>query len=163
MGGATQVSPYGLIWDNENYYLAGYDHLHREMRHYRVDKMAELAVTCLSRLGDESCRDFDLSTYAQKHFGMFSGREAQVTLRCRNQLVGVVLDRFGQDVILVPDGADHFTVTVRAVVSPQFLGWLFGLGAGAELVGPGWAVEAFRAQLHSVESALSPPAEASGL
>lgn len=41
------VSPLGLIWDNENYYLAGYDHRSCEMRHYRVDKMAELAVTCL--------------------------------------------------------------------------------------------------------------------
>ena len=164
-GKRYQVSPYGLIWDNENYYLAGYDHLHREMRHYRVDKMAELAVTCLPRLGDDSCRDFDLSTYAQKHFGMFSGREAQVTLRCRTQLVGVVLDRFGQDVILVPDGDDHFTVTVRAVVSPQFLGWLFGLGSGAELLSPDWAVEAFRDQLHSVEDSLAPPrpAEAMGL
>lgn len=164
-GRRYQVSPYGLIWDNENYYLAGYDHLHHEMRHYRVDKMAELAVTCLPRLGDDSCRDFDLSTYAQKHFGMFSGREAQVTLRCRNQLVGVVLDRFGQDVILVPDGDDHFTVTVRAVVSPQFLGWLFGLGSGAELLSPEWAVEAFRDQLHSVEGSLAPPrpAEAMGL
>ena len=40
------VSPLGLIWDNENYYLAGYDHRSCEMRHYRVDKMAELAVTC---------------------------------------------------------------------------------------------------------------------
>lgn len=95
---------------------------------------------------------------------MFRGREAQVTLRCRNQLVGVVLDRFGQDVILVPDGDDHFTVTVRAVVSPQFLGWLFGLGSGAELLSPDWAVDAFRDQLHSLEYALPPlrPAEAMG-
>ena len=38
------VSPLGLIWDNENYYLAGYDHHREELRHYRVDKMAELAV-----------------------------------------------------------------------------------------------------------------------
>lgn len=71
--------------------------------------------------------------------------------------MGVVLDRFGQDVILVPDGADHFTVTVRAVVSPQFLGWLFGLGSGAELLGPAWAVDAFRAQLQAVEGCLSTP------
>ena len=157
------VSPYGLIWNSENYYMVAFDHAHQELRHYRVDKMTDIVVTSLPRQGREQYPDFQLAVYGQKHFGMFSGREAQVTLRCRNQLVGVVLDRFGQDVILVPDGADHFTVTVRAVVSPQFLGWLFGLGAGAELVGPGWAVEAFRAQLHSVESALSPPAEASGL
>ena len=39
-GRRYDVSPAGLIWDSENYYLAGYDHKHREMRHYRVDKMA---------------------------------------------------------------------------------------------------------------------------
>ncbi len=144
------VSPYGLIWDNENYYLAGFDHAALEMRHYRVDKMAELAVTCLPRQGDESCRDFDIAFYSQKHFGMFRGREGQVTLRCRNSLVGVVLDRFGQEAMLVPDGPDHFTVTVTAVVSPQFLGWVFGLGDAVELRRPGWAVEALAEQLQAV-------------
>ena len=142
------VSPAGLIWDNENYYLAGFDHRSRQLRHYRMDKMAELAVTCLPLEGVD--RDFDLPAYAQKHFGMFSGREGQITLRCRSHLVGVVLDRFGRDAILVPDGAEHFTVTVPAVVSPQFLGWIFGLGDGVELKGPQWAADMLREQLAAV-------------
>ena len=147
-GKRYDVSPAGLIWDNENYYLAGYDHRHREMRHYRVDKMAELAVTCLPVEGVAA--DFDIASYAQKHFGMFSGKEGLVSLRCDNRLVGVVLDRFGREVILVPDGEAHFTVTVQAVVSPQFLGWVFGLGAGVEIKAPNWAREMFRRQLEAV-------------
>ena len=142
------VSPAGLIWDNENYYLAGYDHRSGELRHYRVDKMADLAVTCLPLTGVPE--HFDMAAYAGKHFGMFSGREGQVTLRCRSSLVGVVLDRFGLDAILVPDGESHFTVTVSAVVSPQFLGWLFGLGDGVQLLRPQWAVEALQQQLSAV-------------
>lgn len=148
-GKRYNVSPAGLIWDNENYYLAGYDHRSKEMRHYRVDKMAELAMTCLPAEGIGG--DFDIASYAQKHFGMFSGREGMVTLRCRNELVGVVLDRFGREVVLVPDGEAHFTVTVRAVVSPQFLGWVFGLGAGVEIKGPDWASEMLKNQLSAVE------------
>lgn len=144
------VSPYGLIWNSENYYLVAYDISNQEMRHYRVDKMAELTVSAAPRQGDDSCADFDLGSYAQKHFGMFSGREGQVTLRCRASLVGVVLDRFGQDAMLVPDGAEHFTVTVRAVVSPQFLGWLFGLGDGVQVLSPDWAERALREQLAAV-------------
>ena len=142
------VSPAGLIWDNENYYLAGYDHRSKEMRHYRVDKMADLAVTFLPLTGVP--QHFDMAAYAGKHFGMFSGREGQVTLRCRSSLVGVVLDRFGLDAILIPDGETHFTVTVSAVVSPQFLGWLFGLGDGVQLLRPQWAVEELRRQLSAV-------------
>ena len=147
-GRRYDVSPAGLIWDSENYYLAGYDHKHREMRHYRVDKMAELAMTCLPMEGVEE--GFDIAEYAKKYFGMFSGREGQVTLRCRNELVGVVLDRFGREVILVPDGESHFTVTIPAVVSPQFLGWIFGLGDGVRILRPDWAAEEMRRQLAAV-------------
>lgn len=150
-GRRYQVSPYGLIWDNENYYLVGYDHTKSDMRHYRVDKMAELAITCLPRAGGEQYQNFDIASYAQKHFGMFQGREGKVSLRCENALVGVVLDRFGQEAILVPHGEGHFTVTVTAVVSPQFLGWIFGLGPGVKLISPAWAEEELLAQLKAVQ------------
>ena len=138
------VYPYGLVWDNENYYLVGWDAAKEEVRHYRVDKIADLTVTCLQGGGKGRAGGFDMASYAAKHFGMFSGREGKVRLRCVNAMVGVILDRFGQEVMLVPDGPDHFTVTVDAVVSPQFFGWLFGLGEGVELTAPTWAVEAFQ-------------------
>ena len=145
------VFPHGLIWDSENYYLVGWDGAKKEVRHYRVDKMSELAVTCL-RLenGEDLDRStFDMAAYAAKHFGMFSGREGKVRLRCANTMVGVMLDRFGPEVILVPDGPDHFTLTVEAVVSPQFFGWLFGLGDGVVLTSPDWAVEDYRSRLRA--------------
>lgn len=146
------VYPHGLIWQNENYYLVGYDSAMGEVRHYRVDKMAELAVICLD--GGQAGRPggFDVAAYAAKHFGMFSGREGQVRLRCRTSMVGVVLDRFGQDTMLVPDGEGHFTVTVGAVVSPQFFGWLFGLGENVTIQSPDWAVEQWREQLRAVSA-----------
>ena len=145
------VFPHGLIWNSENYYLVGWDGTKKEVRHYRVDKMAELAVTCLKlEEGEDLDRSsFDMAAYAAKHFGMFSGREGKVRLRCANSMVGVMLDRFGQEVILVPDGPDHFTLTVDAVVSPQFYGWLFGLGEGVTLTSPDWAVEDYRQRLRA--------------
>ena len=130
------VSPYGLIWNSENYYLVAFDHANRDMRHYRVDKMTEIAITGLAREGKEQYPDFQLAQYGQKHFGMYSGREVKVTLRGRRDKAGLVWDRFGQEVILVPDGPDHFTVTLPVVMSPQFFGWLFGLDGGLTLVGP---------------------------
>ena len=145
-GKRYQVSPWALVWENGYYYLIAYTDGH--LRHYRVDKMAELAVTCLPLEGVDG--ELDIASYAQKHFGMFSGREGQITLRCANRLVGVVLDRFGREAMLVPDGADHFTVTVPAVVSPQFLGWIFGLGDGVRILRPDWAAEEMRRQLAAV-------------
>lgn len=141
------VTPFGLIWNNENYYLAAFDHNSDQLRHYRVDKMSEISLTSLPRRGEEAARDFHLADYAQKHFGMYRGEEVNVTLRGRQNMVNVVLDRFGQDVILIPDGEEHFTVTLPVVVSPQFFGWLFGLDGGLELIRPSSAVEAYQAQL----------------
>ena len=141
------VSPYGLIWNSENYYLVAFDHANRDMRHYRVDKMTEIAITGLAREGKEQYPDFQLAQYGQKHFGMYSGREVKVTLRGRRDKAGLVWDRFGQEVILIPDGPDHFTVTLPVVMSPQFFGWLFGLDGGLTLVGPHEAVYAYRQRL----------------
>lgn len=154
-GRRYQVSPYGLLLDNGNYYLAGFDHQYGEPRHYRVDKMSELGVANLPWEG--ACADFNLTSYAQKHLGMFSGREGQITLRCGNHLAGVILDRFGRDVTLIPDGEGRFSATVPVVVSSEFLGWLFGLGTEVELVGPGWAVEAFYGQLAAVAEPYQAP------
>lgn len=148
-GARYHVSPYSLVWNNENYYLVAFDSTAGQIRHYRVDKMAHITITDKRREGPE---DFDVADYAGRHFSMFGGSEVTVCLRFRNALVGVVLDRFGQDVILIPDGADHFTVTLSLVTSPQFFGWLFALGDAVELLGPPSAVEAYRAQLSGVSS-----------
>ena len=151
-GGRYTVSPYGLIWNNENYYLVAYEAASQQMRHYRVDKMAEIAITCLPREGEERFASFDLAAYGQKHFGMFSGDEAVVTLLCRNPMAGVVLDRFGHDIIMVPQGEDHFSVTLPVVLSPQFFGWLFGLEDNVVLIAPQWAVDMYRQKLSSVSA-----------
>lgn len=148
------VSPYGLIWNSENYYLVAFDHANREMRHYRVDKMTGIVVTNLSREGQDRYPDFQLAQYGQKHFGMYSGQEMKVTLRGRRSMAGVVWDRFGQDVILVPDGPEHFTVTLPVVMSPQFFGWLFGLDGGLVLTAPAEAVAAYRRRLSAARADL---------
>ena len=143
------VSPYGLIWNSENYYLVAFDHANRDMRHYRVDKMTEIVVTCLAREGRELYPNFQLAQYGQKHFGMYSGPEMKVTLRGRRDKASLVWDRFGQDVILVPDGEEHFTVTLPVVMSPQFFGWLLGLDGSVTLIAPDAAVNAYRCKLRA--------------
>ena len=146
------VSPYGLIWNSDNYYLVAYDSANREMRHYRVDKMTGITVTDKPLEGTEQYSAFDIAVYGQKHFGMYSGEEMTVTLRGTRAMVGVVLDRFGQDVILVPDGPEHFTVSIPLVLSPQFFGWLFALEPELTLVAPPQAVDQYRERLRLVQA-----------
>ncbi|MGN0985391.1 MAG: helix-turn-helix transcriptional regulator [Candidatus Enterenecus sp.] len=146
-GGRYRVTPFGLIWDNENYYLAGWDELHRELRHYRVDKMTDIII---SGTPGTDRGDWNPEGYAGRHFGMYSGQPCALRLRCRAGLAGVVIDRFGQEVMLVPDGEDHFTVTVDVVASPPLWGWLFGLGNGVEILSPQWAAAEFKHRLEDL-------------
>ncbi len=148
-GSRYRLTPYGLIWDSENYYLAGWDERQNELRHYRVDKMSDIAVTGM--VGHPR-KGWDPEGYTRRHFGMHSGRPCTLSLRCANHLAGVVIDRFGQDVMLAPDGEEHFTVSLNLVVSPPFWGWLFGLEDGVEVLSPGWAVDEFKAKLGRVLS-----------
>ena len=130
------MSPYALTWDDENYYLVAYDSDAGIIKHFRVDKMEKISVTEEERDGREAYEALDMAVYARKVFGMFSGEEREVKLRFDEQLVGAVLDRLGQDVMLIPDGDGHFTVRANVVVSPQFFAWVCGFGDLAQIVAP---------------------------
>ncbi len=144
------VCPFGLIYNDGNYYLVAYDTEKKSMRHYRVDKMAELGTMGYPFEGESAYPNFNLASYAQQHFGMFSGDPCNVTLRCKNAMAGIIIDRFGRDIMLIPQDDDHFTATLPVVLSTQFFGWLFGLGAGVEIVAPEIALRRYRGQLQEV-------------
>ena len=131
-----EVSPFALIWDDENYYMLAWDSDAAKMKHYRVDKMQKVALSDNEREGMDEFEKFDMSAYTKTVFGMFGGTEQKVKLRFANHLVGVVLDRFGAETTIIPDGEEHFTVTVSVVVSPQFFGWVFGFGSEVEILSP---------------------------
>lgn len=71
-----EISPWALTWDDENYYMIGYDRMGECIKHYRVDKMINLEVMKRSREGKELFARFDLVSYSQKVFGMFGGDES---------------------------------------------------------------------------------------
>ena len=135
-GGWYKVSPFALMWDDENYYMVAWDAEAESLKHFRVDKMLEITALEEKREGKEAFAEVDMAAYAKKTFGMFTGKDRKVKLRFKNRLAGAVLDRFGRDVMLIPDGEDHFTVTLEAAVSPQFYAWVFGFGTDAEIVSP---------------------------
>lgn len=150
-GGALyRVSPWALTWDDENYYLIAYDGAARAMRHYRVDRMLRIRQTGDKREGEAVFRGLDMARYTQKTFGMFGGQPQSVTLRCSGNMAGIILDRFGQEVALIPDGDDAFTVRVPVVVSPPFFSWLSGFGTDLRLVAPAAVAEEYRRYLADI-------------
>ena len=135
-GALYHISPWGLSWDDENYYLIGYDSKVGKIKHYRVDKMLHISLSDETREGKEHFKQFDMASYAKQSFGMFSGEEEVVKLKMKNSFAGVIIDRFGMDVMMIPAEEGWFTVSVHVKISDQFLSWVFALGEGAEIVGP---------------------------
>ena len=135
-GSYYRMSPYALIWDDENYYLLAWDEDEKRFKHFRVDKMAQISALEQPREGGEAFRALDMSVYSQRVFGMFAGQPRAVKMRFASHLAGAVIDRFGRDVMLIPEGEERFSFTAEVVVSPQFFAWLFGFGTEAEILSP---------------------------
>jgi predicted DNA-binding transcriptional regulator YafY len=140
------VSPWCLTWDDENYYLVAYDAADGKIKHYRVDKMQRISLTDAPREGREHVEAFDMAHYAKSVFGMFGGEETSVTLEGENHMVGVLIDRFGKDILLVPTDEDHFEAKVNVAVSAQFFGWIMALGDGIRITAPRPVVEKMKAE-----------------
>lgn len=140
-GAWYEISPFALLWDDENYYMLGFDAAMGIMKHYRVDKMTEIEPLERFRDGKKEFETVDMSEYSKKVFGMFTGELQTVKLRFANHLVGAVIDRFGRDTMIVAGDEEHFTVSVNVAVSQKFYAWLFGFGTEVEIVAPASARE----------------------
>ena len=144
------VSPYYLIWDDENYYLLAFDEEADIVKHYRVDKMKELSVVDETRVGKKELEEFDLAAFSKTTFGMFAGEESVVVLRCKNHLAGVIIDRFGKDITMRPVDEECFEARVKVKVSSQFFGWITGLGNSVYIKGPDEVRDKYRAHIENI-------------
>ena len=141
------VSPWALCWDDEKYYLVAYDAVEEKIKHYRVDKMRNIEPVNEPRLGKEHFKAFDMARYTKSLFGMFGGRETEVILRGENQMAGILMDRFGTGIPIVPIDEDHFEAKVEVAISAQFFGWIMALGEGITIVGPEPVVNRMREEV----------------
>ncbi len=129
------ASPYGLCQDNENCYLLALSDRHG-ITSYRVDRMSDIAIIDTTRTPCPELNGKALLDHANRLFQMFSGDAVDVKLRFHNSLLNVVIDRFGKETMLIPDGEEHFNFTVRVAVSPMFLSWVMGFGSKAKILYP---------------------------
>lgn len=129
------ASPYGLCQDNENCYLLAFSERHG-ITSYRVDRMTQIQLAADKRIPCPELTGKAFTDHANKLFQMFAGDALDVKLRFHKSLINVVIDRFGRDTMLIPDGEDHFNFTVKVAVSPMFLSWVIGFGDKAQILYP---------------------------
>ena len=134
------ASPYGLCQDNENCYLLAHSERYG-VTSYRVDRMSDIALSTQTRTPCPELTGKALTDHANRLFQMYSGDAVNVKMRFHKSLLNVVIDRFGKDIMLIPDGEDHFNFTVNVAVSPMFLSWVMGFGSKAKILYPQAVVE----------------------
>ena len=148
-GAFFEVSPWSMVWDDENYYLVGYSAEDKRIRHYRVDRMFRVEELPARRLGGETFARLDMEAYHRRTFGMFGGEEKTVTLLCADWMAEVIMDRFGRDVMLTPC-EEGFTCDVSVAVSEPFFGWLAGFGTAVRITAPAAVAQAYAAHLRQI-------------
>lgn len=143
-GARYEVSPLSLCWADENYYLIADED--GTVKHFRVDKMDRISITDLPCAANDKFRP---ENYSESVFGMWGGDSLPVTFRAKNHLAGAIIDRFGKDIMLIPDG-DSFTFTVNVSVSPQFYGYVCGFGADIAIVSPKSVADGFKSAVKDI-------------
>ena len=144
------------MWDAENHYPMGFDAEESKIKHYRVDKMLKISLTRDRRLGRAEFQAFDLPRYTRSLFGMYGGEEVRVTMEAHNDMVGVLIDRFGKDIPIMPVDDDHFRTSVNVAVSNQFLGWIMAVGSNVRITGPESVVDQMRTEIRRLSEEYLP-------
>ena len=146
-GKPIKVSPFGLQYDSEKYYMIAFDGYASKIKHYRVDKMENVEIFDDSRDGKGYFRKFDLAEYANSTVTMYSGEVAPVTLKLPEKFAGAVIDKFGKQCRFVPLDDGEFSVTINVTMTPTLYSWVFTFGGDIKITAPEKAVNDYKKQL----------------
>ena len=133
-GYVYSLSPYALIWSEDHYYVIGFSRKHNKISKFRVDRMAQTKITAMDSMSRPE--SFDVAEYAKSVFEMFDGETRKVELKCTNDLMDVIVDRFGESVNTTELGSNCFKAIVDISISPTFYGWVFGFGNKMSILAP---------------------------
>ena len=114
------------------------------MTSYRVDRMSNIDLLEERRLPCPELSGKALVEHANRLFQMYSGDTVGVKMRFHKDLTNAVMDRFGQDIMLIPESEDYFNFTANVAVSPMFLSWVIGFGSKAKILYPQSVVEQYQ-------------------
>lgn len=149
------VSPYRLIYSDDNYFLLAYDSSDRKpkMKHFRIDKMDAVSIIVAERVGQEAFAAItDIDNYTSYTFSMYGGEVTYVTLVFINAIMDSIIDRFGSDVVVSYHDETHSKVTVPVALSDAFYSWVFSLGKRIRIAAPQEAIDGMKKLLTDVAS-----------
>lgn len=139
------VSPYAMIWKKDRYYLIGWSEKHGRVAHFRIDRMGKPRL--LKKPRHPMPEDLCLEDRTDRIFSMFDGPEETVVLRLKPELIGQVVDQFGDEIEILRKNEKRIEVRVTVHLSPTFYGWLFQYVGEMTLAGPEHVCQAYAGYL----------------
>lgn len=78
------VNPYATIFSNDNYYLVCFDDKHKNVSHYRIDRMCQIKTLDEEAKEYPAAKKLDIQKHKRQVFGMYSGERNIVTFVADN-------------------------------------------------------------------------------
>jgi len=147
-GASYEISPYGLVWNDDKYYVVGYYERYAKVCNFRVDRMKSVSRT--NTANHPAPEDFDIDNYIKNEFGMYTGETVSLDIRLTNNLMNPLMDRFGTAIPVHRDGPDHIIAHIQAAISPVFYSWLFQFGGSVQIIKPVRIAEEYRKMVKEV-------------
>lgn len=129
-----KLSPYGMTWDDGFYYVIGYSVKHEKVVTFRADRMLNVEITNDIRMPEDG---FNIEEFVNRNLHMYgSDAIVKVTLKCKNELMKSVIDRFGREVESVPSENGYFKTFVYVAPSRTFFAWVFQFNGDIKITSP---------------------------
>ena len=138
-----KVSPYAIIYDNQQFYLIGIKEGNREFFHYRLDRirnLQEINEQITIKKTKEQVREF-----AESSVEVFGGKKEEVEAICSNFLLDTIFDQFGKNITIIKNDKETFRLIVDTSTR-GFKMWAMRNIDGVEVIKP----ESLRKEMKNV-------------
>ena len=132
------------------YYLVCYSEKYDDFANYRVDRMCDICVTQQRATRNARIATFDADEYDRRVFGMFSGSSVRAVLRVRESAMNAVIDRVGKDARVSDMGDGTARVSVAAMATPVFFGWIAQFAGQITVESPSSLRQGYAGYLHEL-------------
>ena len=133
------VSPYQMISNRGKYYLIANTKEYENLSHFRLDRITNVEILKDKNKPIKSIQGYEsglnLKDYLAEHFYMYSGESIHIKLKAHENLMDNLVDSFGKDFRVVPEGEDEIIASLKC--NPDtFFYWAMQYGLNIEVLEP---------------------------
>lgn len=145
--GELTVSPYAVLRDKRGYYVACFSPAHRRIVLLPFSKLS--AARSAEEPSVQPPSNYSVAYYTARGFELCQSVSETVTLSFEPELLGSVMEQFGDSVLIDCEASGLMCAQVSTTVSPSFFTWLFCLGGRVRIVSPEYVCCEYKSRLRS--------------